>query len=83
LHLEDGFTVALVCEEIGVSKASLVLWLWPYRKHGEVGLQRPDAGKRAPKLSAPITDKIAISNRKTRQIIFGTFLTVVEGRRRS
>lgn len=58
LHLEEGFTMALVCQELDVSKASLVLWLRAYRQNGEAGLQCPYAGKRAAKLPAPITDKI-------------------------
>ena len=58
LHLEEGFTMTLVCQELGVSKASLVLWLRAYRQNGQAGLQCPYAGKRAPKLPAPITDKI-------------------------
>ena len=58
LHLEEGFTMTLVCQELGISKASLVLWLRAYRQSGEAGLQCPYAGKRAAKLPAPITDKI-------------------------
>jgi transposase InsO family protein len=58
LCLEEGFTMALVCRELDVSKASLVLWLRAYRKDGESGLQNPYAGKRAARLPAPITDKI-------------------------
>ena len=58
LHLEEGFTMALVCRELDVSKASLVLWLRAYRQDGEAGLQNPYAGKRQARLPAPITDKI-------------------------
>jgi transposase InsO family protein len=58
LHLDEGFTMTLVCQELGVSKASLVLWLRAYRQNGEAGLQCPYAANRAPKLPAPITDKI-------------------------
>jgi transposase len=58
LHLEEGFTIALVCQELGVSKGSLVLWLRAYREKGEAGLKCPYAGPRTPKLPAPITEKI-------------------------
>ena len=58
LCLEEGFTMELVCRELDVSKASLVLWLRAYRQDGEAGLQNPYAGKRAARLPAPITDKI-------------------------
>src|SRR5579885_3685808 len=58
LHLEEGFTMALVCQELGVSKASLVLWLRAYRQDGQAGLQNPYAGRRPARLPAPITDKI-------------------------
>ncbi len=49
LHLEEGFKVALVCQETGVSMTNLYLWLRRYRKDGEAGLQgqpapRPGAG---------------------------------------
>ena len=54
LHLEEGFSLSLVCEELGVSKSSLDHWLQAYRLGGEAGLQPrlPD------RLPAPITEKI-------------------------
>ena len=39
LHLEEGFTQGLVCQELGVCKSTLVMWLQAYRLDGEAGLQ--------------------------------------------
>ena len=35
LHLEEGFTHDLVCQELGVGKSSLEHWLKAYRLGGE------------------------------------------------
>jgi transposase-like protein len=56
LHIEEGFSMALVCEELGMSKSSLSLWLQSYRLGGEAGLEPKPAGERERKLPAPITD---------------------------
>jgi transposase InsO family protein len=58
LHLEEGFSLALVGQELNVSKSSLGLWLEAYRLSGEAGLQPGKPGPRKPRLPAPITDKI-------------------------
>jgi transposase len=58
LHLEEGFSQTLVCEELKVSKSSLSLWLQEYRLGGEAGLEPLQAAERSPKLPQPITDKI-------------------------
>jgi len=58
LYLEEGFSQSLVCEELGVSKSSLGLWLQAYRLGGEAGLQPMDQPGRSPKLPPAITDKI-------------------------
>jgi len=58
LHLEEGFSMALVCQELNVSKSSLGLWLQAYRLGGEAGLQPGVPGPRQVRLPAPITDKI-------------------------
>jgi transposase InsO family protein len=58
LHLEEGFSLALVGQELNVSKSSLGLWLEAYRLGGEAGLQPGKPGPRKPRLPAPITDKI-------------------------
>lgn len=58
LHLEEGFSMALVCRELNVSKSSLGLWLQAYRLGGEAGLQPGVPGPRKNRLPAPITDKI-------------------------
>jgi len=58
LHLEEGFSLTLVCQELNVSKSSLGLWLQAYRLGGEAGLQPGVPGPRQGRLPAPITDKI-------------------------
>jgi transposase InsO family protein len=58
LYLEEGFNMTLVCEEVGVSRSCLGLWLEAYRSSGEAGLEPKLNGSRVPKLPAPITDKI-------------------------
>ena len=58
LHLEEGFTQGLVCQELGVCKSTLVMWLQAYRLEGEAGLQPGVPGPRKKRLPAPITDKI-------------------------
>lgn len=58
LHREEGFSQELVCQELGVSKSSLGLWLQQYRLGGEAALHPAQPKARSPKLPAPITDKI-------------------------
>jgi transposase InsO family protein len=58
LHKDEGFSIALVCRELNVSKSSLGLWLQAYRLGGEAGLQPGVPGPRTARLPAPITDKL-------------------------
>jgi len=58
LHTEEGFSQALVCRELNVSKSSLGLWLQSYRLAGEAGLAPVQGPRREPKLPQPITDQI-------------------------
>jgi transposase InsO family protein len=58
LHLEEGFSLTLVSQELNVSKSSLGLWLQAYRLGGEAGLQPAAPGPRRARLPAPITDKL-------------------------
>jgi transposase-like protein len=58
LHLEEGFTQDLVCQELDLGKSTLVLWLQAYRLGGEAGLEPRYKHPRQPKLPAPITEKI-------------------------
>jgi len=39
LHLEEGFNLTLVCQELDVSKSSMGNWLKAYRLGGEAGLE--------------------------------------------
>src|SRR5580700_3807632 len=57
LHLEEGFSLSLVCEELAVSKSSVEHWLQAYRLAGEAGLQPRPPGPRPDRLPAPITEK--------------------------
>jgi transposase InsO family protein len=58
LHLEEGFTRELVCQELGIGTSSLSLWLRDYRLNGEAGLQPVYSSERQGKLPPAITDKI-------------------------
>jgi len=59
LVLKEGFSQAMVCEELSVSKSSLITWLNKYQQDGVSGLEpqrRTDAGR--DKLPAAITEEI-------------------------
>jgi transposase InsO family protein len=58
LYLEEGFSQPVVCQELGIGKSTLVLWLQAYRLAGEAGLAPVQGSRREPKLPQPITDKI-------------------------
>jgi transposase InsO family protein len=58
LYLDEGFSMDLVCEEVGTSKSSLTLWLDAYRHGGEAGLEPLAHGSRRERLPAAITEKI-------------------------
>jgi transposase InsO family protein len=58
LYREEGFSLALVSEELGISKSSVEHWLKAYELGGEAGLQSKTGGRRKTRLPAPITDKI-------------------------
>lgn len=38
LHLEEGFGVAAVCQEMGMCKDQIYKWVRQYREEGEAGL---------------------------------------------
>jgi len=58
LYREEGFSMALVSQELGISKSSVEHWLKAYQLGGESGLQSKTGGRRKARLPAPITDKI-------------------------
>jgi len=58
LYLEEGFSQSLVCQELGISKSILGVWLQKYRLAGEAGLQPAPVPERPPKLPPAITEKI-------------------------
>jgi transposase InsO family protein len=58
LQLEEGFTQALVAQEMGVSLAAVGKWVALYRRHGEEGLKSKAQGPRGSRLAEPVRDKI-------------------------
>ena len=58
LHLQEGFSLGLVCEETGVGSTTLSTWLRAYRKQGEAGLQGQTAPRPGRRLPEAITEKI-------------------------
>ena len=58
LYTEEGFSQALVCRELNISKSSLGLWLQAYRLGGEAGLAPVQGHRGESKLPQPITDQI-------------------------
>ena len=66
LHLQEGFTRELVCEETGVGVTTLSVWVRAYRLHGEAGLQGQRAPRPGRRLPAAITEKILQLKRANR-----------------
>src|SRR5579862_771053 len=61
LHLEEGFTMTLVCQEMGISKSSLGNWLQAYRLGGEGGLEPGVPGPRHPRFQPALaTEPISL-----------------------
>src|SRR5687767_1997281 len=58
LHLEEGFTVELVAQEMKVSHAAVGKWLHLYRQFGEEGLKTKSPPRRQPKLAPAVREKI-------------------------
>ena len=58
LYREEGFSMALVSQELGISKGSVEHWIKAYELGGEAGLQSKMGGRRKARLPAPITEKI-------------------------
>jgi len=58
-YLKGGYTLTLLCRELGVNKTSLHNWVKVYRLGGKAGLLAWTRPRRShPKLPAPITDQI-------------------------
>jgi transposase InsO family protein len=63
LSLEEGFSHALICKEMGMCESSLAVWLGAYRRHGEAGLlprplPPPGGGGGRGRLHGPVEAKI-------------------------
>lgn len=41
LHLEEGYSIAMLAEEFGCGKSTISKWLGLYKQHGEAGLSHP------------------------------------------
>jgi transposase-like protein len=52
LYREEGFSMALVSEDLGISKSSVEHWLKAYQLGGESGLQSKTGGRRKARLPA-------------------------------
>jgi transposase InsO family protein len=66
LHLQEGFSLRLVSEEIGTSKHSLCLWVKAYRERGEAGLSRRASPRPGRRLPEPVREKIVELKRANR-----------------
>src|SRR5919197_3015882 len=58
LRLEEGFSLALVSQELGVAADTVLRWTARYRKFGEAGLANLPTGPTGPKLPAVVNDQI-------------------------
>ena len=58
LHLQEGYTLALVSQETGVPESTLASWVRRYRKEGEAGLQPAAPPRRGSRLGAAVHEKI-------------------------
>lgn len=58
MHLEEGFSYALITEELDVSDQTVMRWVARYRRFGEVGLHDLKTGPGQPHLPDPVRDKI-------------------------
>jgi len=58
LYIEEGFSLAIVCQEANVSKSSLDQWVRAYRLAGEAGLQPAPRHQSKPKLPPAIREQI-------------------------
>jgi len=68
-HLEEGYSAALICEEMGMSDHTLYEWVKKYNKWGEEGL-RDKTWKRKSKLPREVKKKIV--DLKEENPTFGT-----------
>jgi transposase InsO family protein len=58
LHLEEGFTLELVAEQMGISSAAVYKWTARYRLQGEEALKDHCRRRQGVQLPQPIRDKI-------------------------
>jgi len=64
-YLKGGYSMALLCRELGVHKSSLYTWVKLYKLGGKDGLCRPPNARPGRKqLPAPITDQIVALKRQ-------------------
>jgi transposase InsO family protein len=61
LHLEEGYEISMLSEELGIGKSTLSLWIRNYRKTGEDGLRHPSYWRKkspVPKVPEAVKEKI-------------------------
>src|SRR6266567_7774876 len=58
LRLEEGFSLAMVAQEMGVSTEAVLRWTTRYRQFGEAGLADLPTGPTGPKLPAAVSEQI-------------------------
>jgi transposase InsO family protein len=58
LRLEEGFSLAMVSEELGVTPDTVLRWTARYRQFGEAGLADLPTGPSGPKLPAAVSEQI-------------------------
>lgn len=58
LYQDEGFSLALVGQELHIGKGSVALWVKAYRLAGEAGLTPAFPAERRPKLPPAISEKI-------------------------
>lgn len=58
LRLEEGFSLADICQEMGMAISCLTRWIQLYQQFGEAGLQNKTGSPREPRLPEPIKNKI-------------------------
>jgi transposase InsO family protein len=66
LHLQEGFTRKLVCEELGIHKMTLHHWVKAYQERGEAGLYREASPRPGRRLPEAVREKIVELKRRNR-----------------
>ena len=71
LHLEEGFTLSLVAQELHLDKNTVWHWVRRYQQYGEAGLQPRPPGRPVPPSARTVAVQKAIVQLKTEHPQFG------------